>query len=102
MIYKQGMQQVLDRDTEEFKRLETVAEKLTKASPNGWTYYVAITALDYGQDWNWTTVLCRTDKDSHYQAISPREWLNIVNGENPDEIVKEIFSDEYCLDKKRG
>lgn len=36
--------------------------------------------FDMGQDWMWTTfIVTDTDTDEEWQAMSPKEWLEVVN-----------------------
>ena len=36
--------------------------------------------FDMGQDWTWTTfVVTDEDTDEEWQAMSPKEWLEVVN-----------------------
>ena len=45
----------------------------------------------------WTTI-CNQEKG--YQALNPREWLEIVNEVKPQkEIMEDFFADKFCPDK---
>lgn len=36
--------------------------------------------FDMGQNWMWTTfIVTDTDTDTEWQAMSPKEWLEVVN-----------------------
>ena len=96
MIYKQGDQRTFDIDSEEYNRLKAVAEELTKESPNKHSYCVKDVYLDIGQNWMWTTII---DTTVGYQALSPRNWFDIVNGVSVSDIVKELTTGTYWQDK---
>ena len=87
----------------EFENLYKLADILTKKSPNKYIYYVGDTYFDLGQDWMWTTVLCRGGWSS-YQALSPREQEEAILAKSDAELEKiadSVLSDKYCPDKKR-
>lgn len=87
----------------EFENLYKLADILTKKSPNKYIYYVGDTYFDLGQDWMWTTVLCRGDWSS-YQALDPREQEEAILANSDAELEKiadSVLSDKYCPDKKR-
>ena len=93
----------LSSDSEEYKRLENFAKLLEQNSPNGWHYYVGDTYFDYGQNWKWTVVLCECTDGDRYQALTPREWEEVINDKRPQsDIMKDLFNDKYCPDKIRG
>lgn len=87
----------------EFENLYKLADILTKKSPNKYIYYVGDTYFDLGQDWMWTTVLCRGNWSS-YQALNPREQEEAILANSDAELEKiadSVLSDKYCPDKKR-
>lgn len=87
----------------EFENLYKLADILTKKSPNKYVYYVGDTYFDLGQNWMWTTVLCRGDWSS-YQALNPREREEAILANSDAELEKiadSVLSDKYCPDKKR-
>lgn len=87
----------------EFENLYKLADILTKKSPNKYVYYVGDTYFDLGQNWMWTTVLCRGDWSS-YQALNPREQEEAILANSDVELEKiadSVLSDKYCQDKKR-
>ena len=90
-VYKQGDQTTFDQDTEEYKRLEEIAKKLTELSPNKQSYKVEDVYLDYGQDWMWTTI---TNVDRGYQFLTPRDWFDCLNVDNVEEIAKTLIQKE--------
>ncbi len=92
---------IFNKGSMEHKALEKAAEMLTDRSPNGWKYYVGETYFDYGQDWKWTTILCRGGITGCYQAISPLEQLMILQGDL-DEAIDHVFSSKYCPDRKEA
>lgn len=113
--YKEGLNEMLDKyhfyDVQEFEagtpersRLELVASILTKESGKGRKYEVTDTWMDYGSQLAWTTITY-TDPDDNYgvQILSPKEWADLLNAENDDEInqvIDQITSDEYWSDTK--
>lgn len=87
----------------EFENLYKLADILTRKSPNKYVYYVGDTYFDLGQNWMWTTVLCRGGWSS-YQALSPREQEEAILAKSDAELEKiadSVLSDKYCPDKKR-
>lgn len=96
-VYKQGDECTFTPDMREYDLLKAFAKLLTENSPNHFTYYVKDVYLDVGQDWIWTTI-CNLEQGG--QALSPREWLEIVNEERPQrEIMRDLFADKFCSDK---
>ena len=94
---------ILPSDSEEYKRLENFAKLLEQNSPNGWHYYVGDTYFDYDQNWKWTVVLCECTDGDRYQALTPREWEEVINDKRPQsDIMKDLFNDKYCPDKIKG
>ena len=94
-IYKQGDQCTFTEDMEEYQNLKEFSDLLTKLSPNNYTYIVRNVYLDIGQDWMWTTIC---NKEKGYQAISPREWFEIVNREKSyEDIVNTLEGGEDAL-----
>ncbi len=84
----------------EFENLYKLADILTKKSPNKYIYYVGDTYFDLGQNWMWTTVLCRGDWSS-YQALNPREQEEAILAKSDAELEKvadEVLGDRYCPD----
>lgn len=87
----------------EFENLYKLADILTKKSPNKYVYYVGDTYFDLGQNWMWTTVLCKGDWSS-YQALNPREQEEAILANSDAELEKiadSVLSYKYCPDKKR-
>ena len=87
----------------EFENLYKLADILTRKSPNKYVYYVGDTYFDFGQNWMWTTVLCRGGWSS-YQALNPREQEEAILANSDAELEKiadSVLSDKYCPDKKR-
>ena len=113
--YKEGLNEMLDKyhyyDVQEFdagtperSRLELVASILTKESGKGRKYEVKDTWIDYGAQIAWTTIIY-TDPDDNYgvQILSPKEWADLLNAEDDDEInqvIDGITSGEYWSDTK--
>ena len=93
--YKQGDECTFTPDMREYGLLKAFAKLLTENSPHHNTYYVKDTYLDAGQDWMWTTIC---NKEQGYQALSPREWFEIVNEEKPQkDIMNDLFADKFFL-----
>ena len=113
--YKEGLNEMLDEyhfyDVQEFEvgtpersRLELVASILTKESGKGRKYEVKDTWMDYGSQLAWTTIVY-TDPDDNYgvQILSPKEWADLLNAEDDDElnqVIDQITSGEYWSDTK--
>lgn len=113
--YKKGLNEMLDEyhfyDVQEFEvgtpersRLELVASILTKESGKGRKYEVKDTWMDYGSQLAWTTIVY-TDPDDNYgvQILSPKEWADLLNAEDDDElnqVIDQITSSEYWSDTK--
>ena len=99
-------ERILRSDEKGFKNLVAVAKLLEAFSPNGIRYEVGVTYLDYGQDWKWSTIIAQDPNEDDFlrswQALSPREWKEIVNASSPDELARianEIFADKYNPDR---
>lgn len=89
----------------EYKNMKMAAMVGEMLSPNHWEYRVESTYLDYGQNWVWTTIIVYNHRDfgGSYQALNPREWNEIVDATEPEQIVtvmREHFKDKYCPDRK--
>ena len=94
--------------TGERELLEKAALILTFKSPNRYQYYVGETYFDFGQNWKWTTVLCRTGETGitgSYQALNPAEQEKILLSdgslESMAKIADEVLSDKFCPDRIR-
>ena len=86
--------------TPEHDRLTKAAEIMTARSPRGYKYRVGVTYFDYGQGWEWTTILCDAAGDNlgGYQALNPREHEEILTGDI-EAAVASVFADKYCPDR---
>ena len=62
----------------EYRKLEYVAKIMTMHSENGVTYEVGDTCFDFGQGWEWTTILAYVRNKRLFQALSPAEREKIV------------------------
>lgn len=92
------MERTINRNEKEFKNFEIVAKMLEMLSPNGATYTIKETYLDFGQYWKWTTII----RNGEVQVLSPREWEAIYFADNPKElaeITEEIRNDRFFGDK---
>lgn len=93
---------LIDNDEVEYKKLTALAEFLTAKSPRHYEYYVGNTYFDFGQNWLWTTVLCRTLFGSTYQAINAREQERAILATTEEDMLTladDILNDSYCPDK---
>lgn len=89
--------ELYSHDDEMTKKLQRVASFLTAMSPRGFRYYVDDTYLDYGQDWEWTTVLADTGS-STYQALSPKEQERVFYADSINElhrIAEDVLAHAY-------
>ena len=99
--YQQGDEQVLDQDSEEYKKFEKIADLLNEANiiytsgrhkGERAYFYVDDVYLDFGSDWKWTTIV----REDNVQVLSPADWLSIINEESaPEEIVNKIVTKDY-------
>jgi hypothetical protein len=105
-FYSQGDECTFQPNQEEYKLLEELADKLMELSPNGFKYWVKDVYLDHGSKWMWTTVVAEDTVSpyfqSTYQALSPAEWLALMNGEDVTSVAESVLSDKYCPDKIRS
>ena len=75
------------KGTENF--MERIAMRVFEAATMEWMsenknfrYDISIKKVyfDIGQNWVWTTfIVTDTDTDEEWQAMSPKEWLEVVN-----------------------
>ena len=62
--------------TPEYKRLEAAAKLIECFTEK--TVAVENTYFDYGQNWRWTTLICKASEHSmDYQMLCPRDETNI-------------------------
>lgn len=89
------------KGSEEYNRLNKMADILTENSPNGYRYYVNDCYFDLGQGWMWTTIICNKTDGNSYQALSPVEQERIIYAKDSEltSIAYDIFSSKYCPDK---
>jgi len=99
---------VFKKDSREYELLEKLALILTFKSPNRYKYEVGETYFDFGQDWKWTTVLCRTGEYGicgSYQALCPAEQEKILLSDGSLEeiaaIADGVLADKFCPDKPK-
>lgn len=94
---------IYEKNTPEYDKLRRAAAILTGLSPNGWEYYVGETFFDYGQDWRWTTVLCRCTGQftDSYQALCPADQERIVFApiEELPAIAADVLAWKFCPDR---
>ena len=92
---------VLEKGSDEYKRLETVAKVLEIFSKNKRRYWVGDCYLDYGSGWMWTTILRNSDSGTDVQVLSPREWEAIMAIDtlaDMSKIIEDIRNGEYFND----
>lgn len=87
------------RGSDEHKKLEAAATMLTVFNDKGNSYYVRDVYFDYGQNWIWTTIIAENENGfcQSWQAVSPREWAQIVMADTTVElcdVVNKILEDE--------
>lgn len=89
------------KGSEEYNRLNMMADILTEKSPNGYKYYVGDCYFDMGQDWMWTTIICDKTDGYSYQALYPVEHERIIHARDDEfnSIANDFFSSKYCPDK---
>ena len=93
------MYRTLDKNEEDYKRMEAVAKILTAYSTHGADYIVQGVYLDLGQDWMWTTICRKGYRDC--QVLCPRDWEAITMAETPADLLKVvevIRTDKYFND----
>lgn len=84
-----------DYSDSEYKKLEKAARLFNDIAEEVDTDYtnfeVGETYFDYGQNWMWTTILCKS-KNSGYgvQILSPRDQEDILNSTSTRELVNII------------
>ena len=95
-------ERVIERNEQEYKNLQAIADSLTINSKNGYVYKVRDTYLDFGQDWKWTTIIREDARWGGVQILSPRQWSDAILADDPIDRIKcllDIVSDEYFNDK---
>ena len=88
--------------TPAYDRLLTAAALMTERSPLGRKYYVGVTYFDFGQNWEWTTILCDGGNFGGYQALNPVDHEAIVCAETVEAIgkaVDAVFANKFCPDR---
>lgn len=74
------MIKVYEPSSNEFKKLEIACAVFNE---NGFECYVKDTWFDFGQNWKYTAILCKSDWGA-YQFLNPREYLDILNSDFED------------------
>lgn len=93
--------------SDEYRKLEAVANLMTAFSPSRSLYKVGVTYFDLGQGWKWTTILCTYECEwsqsgySTYQALNPREQERICEAESITELaeIAQDILESSLLDK---
>lgn len=88
-----------EEHTVEWKNLAAVAKMLEALSENDASYYVGDTWFDYGQGWEWTTII-RAQKGTIYdvQILSPKKHEMVIEAKSASDLAKAvdaIRNDEY-------
>ena len=94
-------EQILEKGSREYTKLEIIASELTYHSKHGYQYKVEDTYLDFGQNWKWTTI-CRDSDWGGVQVLSPREWKEIMDAVDLNAlqlVYDSIVNDKYFSDK---
>ena len=89
---------VIEKGTEEYKRLEAIAAMLEAVSPNEAKYVVEDVYFDYGQNWMWTTI-CRRGY-SECQILDPVQWEYIILSKGLNTLLnaaEDIRNDKYLV-----
>ena len=78
----------------ERKKLETAAQMLTTFSTSSIEYGVDDVYFDYGQKWEWTTIIAYDPTQAgvlhSWQALSPKEQEAIVTASGPLELAHAV------------
>ena len=98
---------VFKNGAEERNLLDRMAMMMTLKSPKRYRYYVGETYFDFGQDWQWTTVLCRSGVSGGYQALSPVMQEKVCMSDGSFKalavLADEVFESKFCPDRiQRG
>lgn len=95
--------QLFSAESEEYRLLERLAEKLTEKSPKKYKYFVGKTYFDFGQNWEWTTVLCKRKRSDEYQALTPSDQISLFECDGTDaaleKLADKILNDKFCPDR---
>lgn len=71
---------IYDKNSNDYKKLEFACEVF---KGKGFDCYVEDTWFDYGQKWDYTAILCKSDFGA-YQFLNPKEYLEIINSDFKD------------------
>jgi hypothetical protein len=80
--------------------LHCIAWELQQRSPNGCTYKVDYTYLDYPR-LAWKTIICTRPNGDSWQVLNPRDWQDIAAAEVEElpGLIERLMSSEFFLDK---
>ena len=95
---------VFDKDSEEYEKLQIAALMLTNRSAKHYKYYVGQTYFDFGQNWEWTTILSNGGNWGGFQALYPSEQEKIILASTYCElvaIVEKILKEHQTDDNLR-
>lgn len=85
-----SMIKVFARDSREYSALVFAASAMTLMSSSV-VYEVGDTFFDYGQNWRWTTIIATPkNRETGWQALSPRQHENILLASSPMEILNAL------------
>lgn len=92
---------IFEHGSEAREKLNRAAHILTGLSPKGYRYYVGETYFDFGQDWKWTTILCKGGEFGDYQALSPAEQERIILADVPElaTVAADVLAGKFCPDR---
>ena len=80
---------IYDQNSEEYKTLQDLCDRLNQASSKT-MYYLQNIYFDFGQNWKYTAIIAKQG-NQEWQATTPRDYENILNG-NSDEVFEKLLS----------
>ena len=96
---------ILEERSPQRDSLEIAAKLLTRFNRKNYIYHVGETYFDFGLDWSWTTILAHdaANAERTWQALSPKEWKDIIEASTSDELMKAIvdFMKEHDLNEPK-
>lgn len=98
----------LTKEDDEYRKLLIVCTLLNNYTQADCVFCVEDTYFDFGQNWEWTTIICRYQKDENsfhdqysYQYLSPTIQQSIFLANTVDEIFN--ITDKLLMESnKRG
>lgn len=95
-----GSNKLINPNSETYKKLEELAEKLEENSFKGWKYYVDKTYEDFGSGMQWHNIICDDKKGRTWQVLNTKQWLDLANSGDVDAIYEDVISSEYFKDNE--